>query len=42
LLSGMKDASAELEKARNKKDIEGVNQAKREIMVFHKEINRLL
>ena len=42
LLSGMKDAVEVLNDARNKRDMEKISQAKREIKSFHEEISRLL
>ncbi|MBS3071482.1 hypothetical protein J4408_00670 [Candidatus Pacearchaeota archaeon] len=42
LLTGMKDASAKLEDALKKKDVDAINEAKKEIIHFQMEIDRTL
>ncbi len=42
LLSSMKDAINELEKSQRKKDIAGVNSAKKEIMGLKEQLDKIL
>ncbi len=42
LLTGIKDALDGLEKAQNKKDLEGMANAKREILSFQHQVERIL
>lgn len=42
LLTGIKDAISELEKAEKEKDMEKMAEAKAEILNFHKQIDQLL
>ena len=42
LLTGMKDAAAKLEDAYKKKDLVKLQSAKKEILNFQKEIDKLL
>ncbi len=42
LLTGMKDALAKLEQAQKKKDVEGVNAAKKAILSFEEQLDKIL
>lgn len=42
LMTGMKDAINKLEKAQKEKNIESLNMAKKDILDFQKEIDKLL
>lgn len=42
LLTGIKDALGKLEEAQKRKDVEKLNAAKREIMNFQNQIDKLL
>jgi len=42
LLSGIKDALAKLEDAEKKKDVESLNEAKKEILSFQSQIAHIL
>ncbi len=42
LLSGMKDAVSKMEKAYKKKDLEELNNAKKEILSFQIQIDKML
>lgn len=42
LLTGIKDALLKLEEAMKKKDVEKLNAAKREILTFQNQIDKLL
>jgi hypothetical protein len=42
LLTGIRDALHELEKAQRKKNIAGINSAKKEILNFQRQINKIL
>ena len=42
LLSGIKDSIEKLEEAKEKRDAEGFNLAKKEILDFQKQIDRIL
>jgi hypothetical protein len=42
LLTGMKDAAGELDRALNKKDEEKVNASKRKILALKTQIDRLI
>lgn len=42
LLTGIKDAVGKLEEAEKKKDLERLNSAKKEILNFQAQINKLI
>lgn len=42
LLTGMKDSIEKLEEARRKKDLEGFDEAKRELINFQKQIDQII